>query len=210
MAIKITPLTKRQLVGYFNDYRLAFSDWRVEHDVVLARSHGPVEQRISFEALRSGAYRPLCSVVVLVAPGTQVLPRFLDIKHREVLPREHSAKLPSVLKVMEDQFQPSIRRPLDAAEVLRLAEEEVVRDKIDKTLYSVALAALNAFVGNSDRATSWCDRVPIQLAGLGREPADWEQEHAEYAQQLRQAIKSGQARAFLQAHLAQQYRHEAC
>ena len=111
---------------------------------------------------------------------------------------------------MEDQFQPSIRRPLDAAEVLRLAEEEVVRDKIDKTLYSVALAALNAFVGNSDRATSWCDRVPIQLAGLGREPADWEQEHAEYAQQLRQAIKSGQARAFLQAHLAQQYRHEAC
>lgn len=55
MAIKITPLTKRQLVGYFNDYRLAFPDWRVEHDVVLARSHGPVEQRISFEALRSGA-----------------------------------------------------------------------------------------------------------------------------------------------------------
>jgi len=26
MAIKITPLTKRQLVGYFNDYRLAFPD----------------------------------------------------------------------------------------------------------------------------------------------------------------------------------------
>jgi hypothetical protein len=202
MAIKITPLTKRQLIGYFKDYREAFPDWGVEHDVVLVRSHGPVKQHVAFEALRSGAYRPSCSVEVLVTPGVRVLTRFLDIKHREVLPREHAAKRPLVLKAMEDQFQPSVRSPLDATEVLRLTEEEVVRDRIDKTHHSVALAALNAYVGNLDRAAWWCDRVPIQLAGLGREPADWEQEHAEYVQQLRQAITRGQAQAFLQDRLA--------
>jgi hypothetical protein len=202
MAIKITPLTKRQLVGYFNDYRDAFPDWNVEHDVVFARSQGPVKQHVAFEALRSGAYRPSCSVEILVTPGVRVLTRFLDIKHREVLPREHATKRSLVLNAMEDQFQPPIRKPLDVAEVLRLAEEEVVRDRIDKTHHSVALAALNAYVGKLDRATWWCDRVAVQLAALGREPADWELEHAAYVQQLRQAITGGQAPAFLQARLA--------
>lgn len=203
MAIKIIPLTKRQLVGYFNDYRDAFPDWDVEHDVVLVRAHGLVKQHIAFEALRSGAYRPSCSVEVLSTPPMQVLFRFLDIKHREVLPHEHAVKQPLVLKAMELQFQPSILKPLDTVEVLRLAEEEVVRDKIDKTQYSVALAALNGYVGKSDRAIWWCDRVPIQLAALGREPAEYEQEHAEYVIKLRQAIMAGQAQAFLQDRLTQ-------
>jgi hypothetical protein len=204
MAVKIQPLTKSQLVGYFNDYRSAFPDWEVEHDVVLARSDGPLKQRIAFEALRSGAYRPSHSIEVLIAPDVRVLAGFLDIKHREVLPREHAAKWPRVLKAMEEQFLPSIRRPLDAAEVLQLAEEEVVRDRIDKTHYSVALAALNAFTGNSERAIWWCERVPAQLASLGREPVDWERCHADYAEALREATGEGRARQFLLARLGQQ------
>ena len=88
MAIKITALTKRQLVGYFDDYRDAFPGWNVEHDVDFARTQGPVKQHVALEALRSGTYRPSCSVEILVTPGVPVLTRFLDIKHREVLPRE--------------------------------------------------------------------------------------------------------------------------
>ncbi len=57
-----------------------------------------------------------------------------------------------MVKAMEEQFLPSVRKPLDTAEVLKLAEEEVVRDKIDNINYlSSGLAALNAYVGNMDR-----------------------------------------------------------
>ena len=208
MSIKITPMTKRQLIGFFNEYRGNFPGWDVEHDLVFVRSEGLVKQHIAFEALRSGAYRPSCSVEVLATPGARVLHRFLNIKHREVLPREHATKRSLVLEAMEDQFQPSIRGPLNVAEVLRLTEEEVIRDKIDNINYSVALAALNAYVGNLDRATRWCDQVSIQLAETKREPADWEREYVIYTQQLRQAIIHGQEQAFLQARLFQQNQHD--
>ena len=202
MAIKNRPLTKSQLVGYFQDYREAFPDWEVEHDVVLSRRQGPIKQMIGFQALRSGAYRTSCWVAV---QGTiehcNVLNQWLDIKHRDILPHEHLAKRPLVLRAMEEQFLPSICKPLDIGEVLQLAEEEVIRDKINKTNYSVALAALNAHVGNFDRAMWWCDQVPVQLANLGREPADWERVHEGYAKQLREAILCGRVGPFLQANL---------
>lgn len=201
MREAITPLTTRQLIGYVNSYLESFPDWSVENDVVLARSHGPLKQRIAFEALRSGAYRPSCSVAVLTAPDGQLLFRYLDIKHREILPRQHSSRRSLVLRAMEEQFLPSIREPLNVAKVLHLAEEEVLRDRIAKTNDSVALAALYVHVGNLDRAKWWCDQVPLQLASLGREPARWEQAHARYAEQLRDAVVHGRAESFLQMNL---------
>lgn len=197
MAVKIKPLTKAQLVGYFADYRAAFADWDVEHDVVLVRSQGPLKQYIAFEALRAGSYRPSCSVEVLIAPASRLLTRFLDIKHREVLPREHAEKLPRVLKAMEAQFLPAIRQPLKVEEVLRLAEEEVLRDNIQNLHYSNGLAALYAHVGDADHAIQWCDRVDGQIAALGRAQADWEQRQEIFARELRAAIRCGEVRAFL-------------
>ena len=32
MPVKIAPLTKKQLVEYFQPYREAFTDWAVEYD----------------------------------------------------------------------------------------------------------------------------------------------------------------------------------
>ncbi len=56
--MKIRPVTMKQLREYFKDYRSAFPDWAVEHDVVLARSEGPIKQHIAFEALRTGYTGP--------------------------------------------------------------------------------------------------------------------------------------------------------
>lgn len=199
MAVQIKPLTKTQLVGYFNAYREKFPEWDVESDVVLVRAVGPIKQRIAFEALRSGAYRPSCSVNVIDPPdGAQVLFRFLDIKHREVLPREHAAKFSLVLKAMEEQFQPGVRNSLDVAEVLKLAEEEVARDRIENVNHSCALATLNAYLGNTERALWWCDRLEAQLANLGRDPADWELRKRDFTRQLRNAVHRGETHAFLQ------------
>jgi len=197
MATTVKPLTKAQLIRFVQDYHSAFPDWHVEHDVVLVRSQGPLRQHIAFEALRDGAYRPSCSVEVLLAPEARVLARFLDIKHREVLPREHVAKLPSVVRAMESDFLPPVRRPLHVEKVLQLAEEDATKSKIETLQYSNALAALNAFVGNSDRALSWCDRVMQQIAAIRETPADWEQRQGQFAVHLREAILREEAHAFL-------------
>jgi hypothetical protein len=193
------PPTKTQLAGYFGDYRAAFPEWEVRHGVALMRSNGVVSQHISFEALRSGGYRPTCAVYVLGVPDAQVLARFLTPKYRQVMPREHESSFLHICRAMEDQFLPAIRQPLDTANVLDLAEQEVARDRIDSTNYSVALATLSARTGRMDRAEWWCDRVPEQLALLGRPPADWQLRHVEYARRLRDAIRQRRTDEFFDA-----------
>src|SRR2546426_8957898 len=131
MPVKIKPLTKQQLFEYSKVYRDAFPDWAVENEVVLVRLQGPIKQCIAFEALRGGAYRPSSSVEVSVSDGVRILFSFLDIKNREILPRDYLVKWPRIVKAMEEQFRPPIRRPLDVAEVLRLGEQEVARDQIE-------------------------------------------------------------------------------
>lgn len=202
MNTNIKKIPKSQLISYFREYREAFPLWDVEHDVVLVRSIGPVKQCIAFEALRSGAYRPSCCVHVLTALNCQLLFRFLDIKHRQVQPREHSAVRSSVLQAMEQQFLPPIRDTLDVNVVLHLAEAEVLADKIERSNASVALAALHAHVGNLNRAEWWCRRVPNQLAELGRELACWEHLHARYAKQLCEAIQQGRVESFLRSNMS--------
>jgi hypothetical protein len=199
---KIKSVTKQDFLKCFADYRAAFPDWDVKQQVILARAHGPIEQHIAFEALRANsyrpAYRPSCSIQVLGAGiGFQLLFSFLDIKHREVYPRDHEAKFPNVLKAMEEQFQPCIRKPLDVADVIQLAEEQVEAGGAGNIQYCSGLATLNAHAGNKERALFWCTQVEEQLNHLGREPADWELQGAKYARQLAEAIRAGEQRAFL-------------
>jgi hypothetical protein len=206
MPINVKPLTKRQLIECFTDYRGAFPDWTVEHDVVLTRSEGPLKQHIAFEALRSGAYRPSCSVEVLVTLEVRILFCFLDIKHREVYPREHLAKWPGLVRAMEEQFQPPVRNPLDVLEVFRLEEEAVVRDRIENVNHFCALAALGAFLGYAESALLWCDRAERDLKNQGHQPAEWELRQAQFARRLREAIEAGQAELFLRSVKERQYR----
>lgn len=199
MAVKIVPLTKRQLIGYFQSYRDALPDWAVEHDVTLTRTFGPLKQVIYFEALRSGAYRPGHSVDIMlrVPDGCSILHKDLDIKHRQVLPREHVAKWPLVLKAMEEQFEPSICQPLDVAETLRLAEEQVARHRIDNINYLTGLAVLNLYLEHTVRALYWCGRIEETAANLGRPLGNWEVLKRQYALDMQQAMKKGKEREFL-------------
>ena len=162
---------------------------------MLTRTHGPLKQAIHFQSLRSGAYRPSHAINILtrVPDGCSILHRHLDVKHREVLPREHATKWPLVLKAMEEQFLPSIRKPLDVAETLRLAEEEADRDRIDNINYSTGLAVLSAYLGNTERALYWCGRVEETATHIGRPLGDWETRKRHYALELQQAVKLGKS-----------------
>lgn len=193
------PLTKRELKEFFASYRQAFPAWEVENDVVLTRRHGPVKQIIYFEGLRYAAYRPGHSIelLIVIPGGCTLLQQHLDVKHREVERRQHSTKFSLVLKAMEDQFLPSIRKPLDVAETLWFAEEEADRDHIENINNSTALAVLNAYLGNSERACYWCDRVEQTAAQTRRPLADWEIRTRLYAIELQNAVKHGKEHDFL-------------
>lgn len=199
MRHPIKRLTRAQLIEYFNVYRDAFPDWDVEHRVVLTRSLGPVKQFIALESLRSGAYRPSNSIdIVGPADGSQILFMYLDVKHREVFPREHETKAPLVIKAMEEQFVPRVREPLDLRCVLQFAEEWHAGGEVGNANGFSGLATLNAYIGNRDRALWWCDRFDVLLASIGREPADWEERKAAYVERLREAIEVGHEQVFLQ------------
>jgi hypothetical protein len=192
----IKALTKSQLERYFADYRSAFPDWAVEDGLVLVRSKWPIVQRLAFQALRSGAYRPSCSVETTIAPAIRILPQLLDIKHRDIRPLGHASRWRGVVAAMEEQFRPAIRKPLDAQSVLRLAEEAVARDKIENVNEFSVIAALNAFEGDMDRALVWCARVEGWMQAAGPGAPGWALERAGYTRELRKAIEAGQVKKF--------------
>lgn len=193
------PLARKELKAFFEPYRRAFPDWQVEHDVALTRKQDPLRQVIFFEGLRYAAYRPAHSIQLLIniPDGCGLLHQYLDVKNREVERGQHATKWPKVLKAMEEQFEPLIRRPLDVAETLVIAEEAASRDRIENINYLTGLAALNAYLGNAERARYWCGRVENRAASLGRALADWETRKRHFVSELLQAMTTGEERDFL-------------
>jgi hypothetical protein len=199
MAAKIVPMTKKQLIQCFKPYRESFPDWAVEHGVVLTRRNGPLKQLIVFRALRSGGYRPSHAINILfsVPDGCTILTSHLDVRYQQVMPREHPVKWPLVLRAMQEQFFPSVRKPLDVLEALRLGEEEAERDRIENISYMTGLAMLNAYVEKTERALWWCDRVEEKARHMGRPLGDWEIRKRQYNLALQEAINAGKAHEFL-------------
>ena len=53
------------------------------------------------------------AIWALPLPTVAMLHQFLDVKHEQVLPRQHPVRWKGVVAAMEEQFQPSIRKALD-------------------------------------------------------------------------------------------------
>jgi hypothetical protein len=191
-------MSKRQLIALFEDYRGAFPEWNVEHEVTLTRTAYPVKQCIAFEATRSGDYRIMCFVEVLlrIPGGSRLIPQRLN-KHRLISGREHAAQWKSVVEKMREEFKPRLFGELHAEEVLALAEDEAHRDKTFNIAYLAGLAALNAYFGDDMRAKALCEEIDRNYHNLGRPPAEWEQAKVEFAHELRDAIRAGCGRKML-------------
>lgn len=190
-------LTKKELAAYFKVYRDAFPDWKVEHEVVLTRTAGPIAQFISFQGLSYGAYRPECMIDVYGPPdrGSRLLYQMLDVKHRQVERRQHATEWPKVLRAIKEQFVPDARKPLEIVEVLRLAEEEA--EKGANVRYFNGVAMLNAYLERFDRAAEWCGRAVASLEPSGDELVGWQRDQADFARQLNGAIEQGRGEQFV-------------
>jgi hypothetical protein len=150
-------------------------------------------QQIGFEALRSGAYRPMAVIWALPLPSVAMLHQFLDIKHSEILLREHPSKWKAVVAAMEQQFLPPIRRPLDLREVKGLCEQEAGERTNDLCM----LAILNAYLEEKEQALACCERMQTVPSPTLAPRLDWEERHKEFGRQLQRAIEAGIEHQFL-------------
>lgn len=193
MAIK--PLTKKQLAEIVECYATAFSDWEIVKGQVFARSSGPICQLVGIEVLRSGAYRPWSGIRAIPLADVRMLHQFLDIKHVQILPRQHPLMWQSVVAAMNEQFRPQIRQPLDLREIKGLCEQVVRPTTNDLCM----MAILCASIGENQQALSCCDRMEqVGPPTLASRP-DWERGHRDFGRKLRHAIEAGDERQFLDA-----------
>lgn len=192
MAIPL-PITKRQLAEIVACYAMMFPDWKLVEGDRLERSSGPIVQQIGFEALRSGAYRPAGVIWVSSLPTVAMLHQFLDVKHRQILLREHASKWGAVVAAMEQQFRPPVRKPLDLYEIRSLCEHAARGSTNDLCM----LAILHAYLGENEKALSCCERMQALPPPSLAPRLDWEQRHKEFGQRLRAAIEAGNGRQFL-------------
>jgi hypothetical protein len=126
-----------------------------------------------------------------------MLHQFLDMKHVQILPRQHPVMWKSVVVAMEEQFRPSIRKPLDLREVKELCEQQANESTNDLCM----LAILNAYLGEKKKALTCCERMQTLPPPTLAPRLDWEERHKEFGLQLRQAIEAGNERQFLDTDL---------
>lgn len=193
MAIPL-PLTKKQLKEVIKCYALVFPGWELINEQVFARAQGPIVQHVGFESLRSGAYRPWSGIRTLPLPTVRMLHQFLDIKHRQILLREHPTKWKGIVAAIEQQFYPLVRKPLDLREVRGLCEKTAK----DSTNDLCMLAILHAYLGEKEQALSCCDRMQTLPPPTLAPRLDWEERYKEFGLQLRRAIETGDEHHFLE------------
>lgn len=180
------PIFPRALRSIVKDYQeTAFPDWDLMWGSALVRRTGPVLQQIGFESLRSGEYRPMGSVRVLVVPDGGGLDRFLNIKDRSVLPEHHASKISDVVQAIHQEFIPSVSTPLNAENVLDVYAAESAIQSAD----ALAIAGLAAFLGRYEVADEWCNRLETLTAGEDL-PA-WKAAQRDFGQSIQVWIQAG-------------------
>ena len=193
------PMTRKEQREVLQCYATAFPDWKVIADGRLVRYHGPIMQQIGFEALRGWSYRPAAVIRALPLPTVRMLDQLLDIKRGgSIGMRDHPRQWKDVVVAMEQQFRPSVRKPLDLREVTELCKHEV----LERTNDLCMLAILNAYLGENEQALSYCERIqaaplPTLPPPLKASPA-WERQRREFGLRLKEAIEQGKAREFLE------------
>lgn len=200
--MRLKKITKAQLAKIAKCYSDVFPDWEFLDGSRLVRICFPIIQQIGFEATSSGSYRPATQIRALPLPTIRMLPQFLDAKHCQIHLREHLSKWESVVTAMEQQFLPSIRKPMDLREIEKLCEQAAHEKTKD---YSM-LAILNAWLGEREKAILYCQRVQT-VPPLRPDPRpEWELEQQDFCRKLHQAIEAGSGRQFLENATSQENR----
>lgn len=187
-------ITEAELKSIVADYAAIFEGWKLFDGVSFFREEGPVRQMVWFEALRTGDYRPLCIVGASVMPTVRMLPKMLDVRNRTATLMQHAARKKAIENAMKEQFLPTISKPIDLNDVLRLC----LADALEKTNDLAMLAILNAWLGKLDIARNYCLWAVKNLSPSDPIP-EWEMDIKVFCKNLTEAIDIGAASDFLKS-----------
>jgi hypothetical protein len=185
-------LTTKELHTYVEDYHRAFPSWHVLEDEILARDSGPILQIMGFERLSTGDYRPTFGIYYLCVPDRDGTfgHQWLSGRVRIIRPRAHASLRDKVVEAIHKEVIPSVDQPLKPSDILAMHEAY----KPIRSPDAHRLAALNAYLGNEERAIHWCHRFPelVDSHGLGWQ--DFDKKRLVFLESLEHWIKVGEAK----------------
>ncbi len=193
---------KSELKAITRDYLSAFPSWHLVTKHCIGREVNPILQQIWFEALRTGAYRPMAAIHVLCAPEAGGLVQMLSIKYQSIYPKNHAQMRDRVIDAMKREFVPSIVEPLVPTDVLQLYESKQILKSPD----AHALAGFNAYLGRWERALYWCREFPKLVEAIGHGWQPWDREQGAYLRVLEEKSASGTATEWLEGVISQERR----
>ncbi|MBY0568874.1 MAG: hypothetical protein K2P70_16280 [Hyphomonadaceae bacterium] len=152
-------------------------DYRLSHDVT--------------------AFIPHLNAIGNQKPWVGMLPQLISIRDRlqSISPSRHEARWRDAVAAMERELKPSIRAPLDLAEILEMCVEQTLGYWDQNNLAMVAI--LSASVGKTDEARQCCIRLQ-SIEAADAEMRDWDREMKAFGLDLLKAIEAGQERQFLE------------
>jgi hypothetical protein len=189
-------------------YHRFLPEWLHIPEDSLVRFDGPVLQGICWERLSGGTYRPMNFMRALVSPepqskgGAGFWMQIPKGSPGTVSLRWHSEKLVAMFETMKREFKPLIVQPLDANEVLGLAECEAVPTCQE----AYALAGLNAYLGHAGRALCWCQRYDSLVDSVGLPWNDLDRAQRRFLDTLVRWIEAGEAKRQLDVVLQEERR----
>jgi len=163
MASKITVAQIRLIRDEFAEH---LSGWEKVGRDTLIRHDGIVGQRLWFDRLRTGEYRPTLSLQVFVAPsdvgGTGALVEFLSIKRRQVTLKSHEAMLKSVCEGLRKDTTLSVDDSITSERVKALIEKGAAPNLAE----CYCLACLRAYLNEPREFTKWLESLDATSARI--------------------------------------------
>jgi hypothetical protein len=193
------PMTEKQLRDVVAQYFGEFPDWTMSGGVAFVRESGPIQQMIWFQKMSYAAYRPTHVVRVLPISLPRMLTQDLDVRHRETRYGLHEREWLGVVRAMEQQFKPDIRRPLDVADVLLLCEKEARNTANDLLM----LAILYAWLGRKAEAHDCCEKLQVTPPPTLAPIPEWEASMRSFGRELAMAMEQGTERLLLERRTSQ-------
>lgn len=190
-------ITLSQIKAIVEQYHSEFPTWTVVGRDMLVRTEGWLAQVIWFDRLRTGRYRPTCSVSVLCARtgggGIDVLTQFLGWRCDTATLQEHREYLfPLMVDSIKKDVFPSVLEPIDPIVVAEACASKAPNHVT--TCY--ALASLYGALGRMEESRYWIRHYHQCFDALGIAPSGVDKQRYDFLHEIQNVLTTDEAPGF--------------
>ena len=193
---KMTASEFRSVVG---DYASELEMFKKTKRLTIERIEFPVRQKIWFQKLRTGAYRPTNSVSAIPFGANSIIHEVLDVKHRQCNFHQHPRRWRNISAAMNEQYSPNPQKTIDHHSLLIWCRSAADAIPSPHPSYRLFEAILGAWLGRLEDARLACDQAIHFQDWMDRPEPDWLEEIRKNASLLLSKIEAGEHSEFLQS-----------